>query len=329
MTMLAPLLEAFFVEHLCNQRRASPNTIAAYRDTFRLVLRFAERQLAERPSALLLRHIDADFVSRFLRHLEEERGNSVRTRNARLAAIRSFFHFVAPREPAHAALAQRVLALPQKRFDRKVVTHLDRDELKAFLDAPDRTTWIGRRDHVLLLVKAQTGMRVSEIVGLRIDQIRWGTGAHIRCEGKGRKERCTPLTRETARALRQWLRERRGSPSGPVFPSRRGGRLSRDAVEHLVTKYAAIAARRCASLREKKITPHVLRHTTAVHLLQAGVDCAVIALVLGHEGIETTQIYLEADLSTKDKALARAGPLPARPGRYRPGDRLLAFLEEL
>jgi len=329
MTALAPVLEAFFTEGLCQQRAASPNTIAAYRDTFRLVLRFAQQKLGKAPSDLLLTDLDADFVGAFLQHLERDRGNSARTRNARLAAIRSFFRFAAPREPAQAAVAQRVLAIPQKRTDHKVVSYLTREELGALLAAPDTTTWIGRRDHTLMLVAAQTGLRVSELVELRVDQIIRGPGAHVRCRGKGRKERATPLTRETLKALRQWLRERGGAPQDAVFPSLRGGPLSRDAVERRLAKYALIASKKCPALRDRRVTPHILRHTTAVHLLQAGVDCAMIALVLGHESIATTQIYLEADLATKEKALARAGPLPARPRRYRPADRLLAFLESL
>lgn len=329
MTALAPLLEAFFTEGLCQQRAASPNTIAAYRDTFRLLLRFAQQKLGKAPSDLLLTDLDADFVAAFLQHLERDRGNSARTRNARLAAIRSFFRFAAPREPAQSAVAQRVLAIPQKRTDRKVVSYLSREELAALLAAPDTTTWIGRRDHTLMLVAAQTGLRVSELVGLRVEQIVRDSETYIRCLGKGRKERCTPLTRETRKALRQWLRERRGAPEDAVFPSRRGGPLSRDAVERLLAKYAALASKKCPALRGRRVTPHVLRHTTAVHLLHAGVECAMIALILGHESIATTQIYLEADLTTKEKALARAGPLPARPGRFRPPDRLLAFLESL
>ena len=305
MTSLAPLLEAFFSERLQRQRQASVHTIAAYRDTFRLLLGFAEKQVGKPPSDLLLADIDALLVGSFLDHLEKERGNRARTRNARLAAVRSFFRFAALREPAHAALIQRVLAIPQKRFDRDLVTFLTRSEVDALLAAPDRTTWLGRRDHVLLLVGVRTGLRVSELTGLRVEDCMLDTSPHVRCHGKGRKERCTPLDRTTVALLRAWLKDINAAPANVVFPSRRGGRLSTDAVERLLAKHAATAAARCASLARKSVTPHVLRHTTAVHLLEAGVDRAVIALWLGHEGVETTQVYLDADLAMKERALAR------------------------
>lgn len=329
MTSLAPLLEAFFTERLQRQRQASAHTIAAYRDAFRLLLGFAETHVGKPPSDLLLADIDAPLVGAFLDHLEKERGNGARTRNARLAAIRSFFRFAALHEPAHAALIQRVLAIPQKRFDRDLVTFLTRPEVEALLAAPKRTTWLGRRDQVLLLVAVRTGLRVSELTGLRVDDVVLDTGPHVRCHGKGRKERCTPLDRETVGVLRAWIREARAAPSDVVFPSRRGGRLSTDAVERLLTKHVATAQRACPTLARKNVTPHVLRHTTAVHLLEAGVDRAVIALWLGHEGVETTQIYLDADLAMKERALARTAPPHVGRQRFRPKDSLLAFLESL
>lgn len=329
MTSLAPLLEAFFTDRLCRQRQASPHTLSAYRDTFRLLLCFTQRRLGKKPSDLLLTDLDAPLLGAFLDHLEFERKNSPRTRNARLSAIHSFFHYAAFQEPPHAALIQRVLAIPQKRFDRNLVSFLTRPEIEALLAAPDQTTWIGRRDHALLVVLIQTGLRVSEAIGLSSEQLALRTAAHIRCRGKGRKERCTPLTRQTVAVLRTWIRERQGSPSDPLFPSRRGTALSRDAVELLVDKYATAAKRTCPSLNDKRVSPHVLRHTTAVQLLQAGVDRSVIALWLGHESLETTQIYLDADLSMKEAALARTAPIRAGPQRYRPGDRLLAFLSGL
>ena len=273
--------------------------------------------------------LDAGLIGAFLNHLESDRQNCARTRNARLTAIRSFFHYIAVKEPGHIALIQRVLAIPQKRFDRNLVNFLTRAEIDALLAAPDRDTWIGRRDHALLLVAIQTGLRVSELIRLSVDQLILQTGPHIRCRGKGRKERCTPLTAQTVETLRTWLREQQGNPTDSVFPSRRGGALSRDAVERLVTKYAKKAEQSCPSLKSKQVSPHVLRHTTAVQLLQAGVDCSVIALWLGHESVETTQMYLHADLSIKEKAIARTDPLPDRPRRYQPGDRLLAFLRGL
>jgi len=329
MTALAPLLEAFFTDRLYKQQLASPNTVSAYRDTFRLLLSFAQQRLAKQPSSLLLADLDARLVGAFLNHLESDRKNCTRTRNARLAAIRSFFHYIAVKEPGHIALIQRVLAIPQKRFNRNLVNFLIRAEIDALLAAPDRTTWIGRRDHALLLVAIQTGLRVSELIRLSVDQLILQTGPHIRCRGKGRKERCTPLTAQTVATLRTWLREQKGNLTDSVFPSRRGGALSRDAVERLVTKYANKAAQSCPSLKSKRVSPHVLRHTTAVQLLQAGVDCSVIALWLGHESVETTQMYLHADLSIKEKAIARTNPLPDQYRRYQPDDRLLAFLNGL
>lgn len=330
MTPLAGVLQAFFVDRLERQRGASRHTIAAYRDTFRLLLRFAQTRLRKPPSDFAVDEIDASLVAAFLDHLEKDRGNSTRTRNARLAAIRSFFRFVALQEPACSATCQRILALPAKRAAHTLVTFLTTAEIDALLAAPDRSTWLGRRDHAMLLLCIQTGLRVSEFVGLRCQDVVLTPDAHVRCRGKGRKERCTPLTRDVARVLHAWLAERAGRPDDPVFPSRRGTALSRDAVERLVTKHAEHAgSTRCRSLRAKRVTPHVLRHTTAVTLLQAGCDRSVIALWLGHEAIETTQIYLDADLSMKERALARTAPTRAAPGRYRPTDGLLAFLKAL
>jgi len=330
MTKLAPLLEAFFVDRLMRQRQVSEHTIAAYRDTFRLLLRFAHARLAKAPSALLLADLDADFIGTFLDHLEAQRGNSARTRNARLGAIHSFFRYAALQEPALSSLIQRVLALPQKRFTRKLVCFLNRCEVEALLAAPDPGTWLGRRDHALLLVAVETGLRVSELTGLRCEDVALGHGAHVRCHGKGRKERCTPLSRETVHVLRAWIRERNGAPDDALFPSLRGRALSRDAVERLLFKHTATASKKkCPSLRDKRVSAHVLRHTTAVTLLQAGVDRSVIALWLGHEQIETTQMYLAADLTTKERALARTASLPAHIARYRPTDELLVFLQDL
>jgi integrase/recombinase XerD len=328
-TSLAPILEAFFTDRLQRQRQASAHTIAAYRDTFRLLLGFAEKQLGKPPSGLLLADVDASLVGAFLDHLEQVRGNRARTRNARLAAIRSFFRFAALREPTHAALIQRVLAIPQKRFDRDLVTFLTRPEVEAILAVPDRQTWLGRRDHLLLLVAARTGLRASELTGLRVEDCTFDRGASVRCLGKGRKERCTPLDRETGAALRAWIKNGSLTPSSFVFPSRRGGRLSTDAFERLVAKHVATAAQTCTTLQRKNVTPHVLRHTTAVHLLEAGVDRAVIALWLGHETVETTQIYLDADLAMKERALSRTAPPHVGRHRFRPKDSLLAFLESL
>jgi site-specific recombinase XerD len=323
------LLQTFFVERLQRQRQASPHTIAAYRDAFRLLLGFAEKRLGKPPSRLLLADVDAPFVSAFLDHLEKDRGNSPRSRNARLAAIRSFFRFAAMHEPAHGALIQRVLAIPQKRFDRDLVTFLNRAEIDALLAAPDRATRLGRRDYALLALAVQSGLRVSELVAMRVEDLVFGTGAHVRCRGKGRKERCTPLTRQTASVIRAWLAEKPANATDRVFHSQRGIPLGRDAVERLVSKHADTAARRCPTLARKHVTPHVLRHSTAVGLLEAGVDRAVIALWLGHESVETTQMYLDADLAMKERALARTAPSRVGPARFRPRDSLLAFLEAL
>jgi integrase/recombinase XerD len=328
-TLVAGLLEAFFSDRLQRQRNASPNTIAAYRDTFRLLLAFAQDRLRKPPSALPLADLDATLVVAFLQHLEKQRRNSIRTRNARLAAIHSFFRFVALQEPGHSLTCQRVLAIPTKKTERKLVTSLTRAEQEALLAAPDRATWLGRRDHAIIMLLLQTGLRVSELRELRCEDVVITTGAHVRCRGKGRKERCTPLTRETVSIMKAWLAEREGLPVEPAFPSRRGTVLSRDAVERLVTKYTETASATCSSLRTKNVSPHVLRHTTAVSLLRAGNDRAIIALWLGHESIETTQMYLDADLSMKERALARTAPLRAGPGRYRPDDTLMAFLSGL
>ena len=331
MTSLAPLLQAFFMQRLINERKASPNTVAAYRDTFRLLLGFVKERLEKTPAQLRLADLDAPLIADFLDHLERERHNCVRTRNARLAAIHSFFHFAAYREPDHCALIQRVLAIPAKRYDRNLISFLNLEEIEALLDAPDPDTWIGHRDAALLLIAIQTGLRVSELTSLTWGQIALDSaGPHVRCCGKGRKERSTPLTREAVRVLRAWQRRRTGSAStDPVFPSRRGTALSRDAIERLVKKYVAAAQKTAPSLQEKRISPHVLRHTTAVQLLRAGVDCSVIALWLGHESSETTQIYLHADLSIKEKAMAKTDRPNVPFARYRPDDQLLTFLKEL
>ena len=323
------LLQRFFTNRLCTQMEASAHTIAGYRDTFRLLLRFASAQRGRAPTKLGIEDLDADLIGDFLVHVETTRGNGARSRNTRLAAIRSFFRYVAMSEPAWLLHCQRILAMPGKRYVKRTVTFLDASEIAALLAAPDRSTWAGRRDHMILLVALQTGLRASELVGLRCGDVVLGTGAHIRCLGKGRKERCTPLRRDTAKALQTWLKERRGDADQPLFPSIRGDRLSRDALEHLVRKHCLVAARSCPSLAGKRVSPHTLRHSTAMELLQHGVDQSVIALWLGHESVETTQMYLHADMRLKEKALSRVAAPTASPGRFRPDDQLLAFLEAL
>jgi site-specific recombinase XerD len=331
MTTLAPTLEAFFTERLIGQRQASPHTISAYRDSFRLLLGFLQDRTGKPPCKLGVQDLDAPTIGAFLAHLENDRHNSVATRNARLAAVHSLFRFAALRHPEHADLIARVLAIPPKRTDRALVSFLTEPEIDALLSSPDRSRWIGRRDHALLAVTIQTGLRVSELVGLRCGDVSLGTGSHLRCRGKGRKERATPLTAATTAVLRTWLRERRGAIDDPLFPTSLGHRLTPDAVERRLAKYLAVAQQSCPSLRGKRLSPHVLRHTCAG--LQAGVDISPIALWLGphikHETIRTTQIYLHADLALKERALARTAPRQVKPGRYRPTDALLAFLEGL
>jgi integrase/recombinase XerD len=328
-TALAPTLQSFFTERLTRDKNASPHTIACYRDTLRLLLIFLAERSGTAPAQARIEDLDAPLIGTFLDHLERRRGNSVRTRNTRLAAIHSLFRFAALRHPEHAMLIARVLAIPPKRHERSTVSFLDAEEVTALLAAPDIGTWIGRRDHTLLLVAIQTGLRVSELTGLHCRDIHPGTGAHLRCLGKGRKNRCTPLTAQTVAALRTWLAERSGQPDDPVFPTSRGEPLSRDAVALLVAKHAAAARCSCPSLAAKTITPHVLRHTCAMTLLRSGADTSVIALWLGHEKTDTVQIYLHADLALKERALARTTPADTVPGRYQPPDELLAFLEAL
>jgi site-specific recombinase XerD len=328
MSALAPTLQAWFTNRLIAQRNVSPHTIRAYRDTLRLLLEYAETRLGRQPSQLDIADLDAPLIAAFLDHLETERANSVRTRNMRLAAIHSLFRYAQHRHPEHAQDIARVLAIPLKRADRAIVTFLEENEIEALLDAPDRGTRTGRRDHALLVLAVQTGLRVSELTGLRCGDIQLTTGPHVRCAGKGRKNRITPLTATTTAVLEVWLAERAGSATEPAFPTARG-RLTRDALDHRITKYIDTAAQRCPTLHKKRITPHTLRHTAAMRLLHAGVDTTVIALRLGHERVDTTQIYLHADLALKERAIARTTPPDTQPGRYKPPDTLLAFLEAL
>ncbi len=327
---VATLIERFFSERLMRQRNVSTNTIASYRDTFRLLFTFAQTRLRRSPSTLSLDDLDAPFIGGFLTDLETSRGASAKTRNLRLTAIRSFFRFVSFEEPAHSALIQRVLAIPSKRHDKRQVHFLTRPEIEAILAVPDRTTWLGRRDHTLLMVAVQTGLRLSELTGLDRNAIHLGSGAHVRCVGKGRKERCTPLTTLAGKALQTWLREPARKGATTVFPSLHGGRLSADSVQAMLARHVATAIPSCPSLKSKRVSPHVLRHSAAMELLQAGVDCSVIALWLGHESIETTQTYLHAHLALKEAALAKLKPYErGKRTRFQPNDRLLAFLEAL
>ncbi len=329
MSALASSLQAWFTDRLIRERNASPHTIASYRDTIRLLLTYASQQLGVEPSKLDLGHLDAPLIGAFLDHLETDRGCGTRTRNTRLAAIRTFYRYCMTRHPEHAATIERVLQIGPKRHERALVTYLTEPELDALIDTPDRSKWTGRRDHAGIVLLAQTGLRASELTGLRCRDVHLGSGAHVTTTGKGRKQRITPLTKQTAAVLRVWLAERGGSPDDPLFPTSTGRPLTRKALARRIGKHAARAADRCPSLTAKTISPHALRHTAAMRLLHAGVDTTVIALWLGHEQVETTHIYLHADLALKERALARTKPLDSKPGRYRPPDALLGFLDGL
>ncbi|UQG62703.1 site-specific integrase (plasmid) [Marinobacter sp. M3C] len=328
-TSLAPLLERFFTQRLMQQRQASPHTISSYRDTFRQFLRFAQQHLHQRPSQLNIEQIDAPLIAAFLDDLEATRGITIRSRNLRLTAIHSFFRYLAFELPEHSAQIQRVLAIPSKRFTRTLVSFLDRPEVEAMLAAPDRSTWSGQRDHAFIMTAVQTGLRLSEMTGLKQEDLILSAGAHVRVIGKGRKERCVPLAKSTRAVLKAWLREPQRSDDGVLFPSARGKRFSVHGVQYLLDKHRVAASQVCPSLKQTRVTVHRLRHTMAMDLLQAGVDRSVIALWLGHESVETTQIYLEATLAMKEQALAKTVPLQGKAGRYRPGDQLLGFLNSL
>lgn len=329
MSALAPTLQAFFTDRLMRQRQASNHTLSSYRDTLKLLLRFASERRKVQPVQLEISDLDSTLISAFLDHREHDCGNSVRTRNNRLTAIRSLFRYAALRHPEHAETIQRVLAIPPKRFERHLVSFLTDPEVDSLLSAPDRATWVGRRDHALIATAVQTGLRASELIGLRASDVHLGVGPHISCLGKGRKQRITPLTTPIVALLRSWLSEPRNQTRDFVFTTRSGGMLSRDALEHRLAGCVAKSINKCPSLQGKRITLHVLRHTAAMRLLRAGIDLSIIALWLGHEQMETTQIYLHADLAMKERALARTTPVNASPGRYRPPDTLLAFLETL
>ena len=323
------LIEAFFTDRLMRQRQSSPNTIASYRDSFCLLFKFAKQHLNKEPSMLSIEDLNAAFIGSFLNHIEKDRGNCARSRNVRLAAIHSFFKYTALQDPSHSALIQRVLAIPTKRYERKPIDFLTKPEIEALLAAPDQSTWGGRRDSTLLHLAIQTGLRVSELIGLTCKDIVLDSGAHVRCKGKGRKDRCTPLRKQLVAILRSWLRERAGQPDDPLFPNTRGGFLSRDGVEYLLNKHVVVACQKCPSIQKKRVSPHVLRHTAAMELLQHGVDITVIALWLGHESPETTQIYVQANIKMKEKALAKTTPVNVKTGRYQPKDQILTFLKSL
>ncbi len=326
---LSRLIQYFFTDWLFRQLGASQHTIAGYRDSFRLLLRFAADTLQRTPSELKVEELDATFLAKFLEHLETERGNSVRTRNNRLSALHAFFRYVAITEPSLSLQCQRILAIPHKRHERRPMEFLTEEEAAAIIGAPNPRTWIGWRDRTILQLAVQTGLRNTELRALRRQDIEFGTGAHVRCLGKGRKMRCTPLSKEVAAALRKWLDKHSGGPEDAVFPSSKGGSLSADALQRLVSRHVKSASALCPSLTYKSVTPHTLRHTAAMNLLWRGVDLTVIALWLGHESLETTQVYLHADLGLKERALAHATSTGNVPHRYQPSDLLLEFLESL
>ena len=327
-TSFAALLERFFTQRLMQQRQASPHTICSYRDTFRQFLKFIQERRHKPPSKLSFEEIDAPLIVAFLDDLECN-GLSIRSRNLRLTAIHSFFRYAAFEAPAHSAQIQRVLAIPSKRFTRTLVPFLTRPEADALLAAPDQHTWSGRRDHAFLLVALQTGLRLSEMTGLKREDLILGTGAHVRVIGKGRKERCTPIANSTLAVLKAWLREPQRGADHVLFPSAIGERLSVHGVQYLLNKHRMTASKACPSLKQKRVTVHRLRHTMAMDLLQSGVERSVIALWLGHESVETTQIYLDATLAMKEQVLAKTSPRHGKPGRFQPGDQLLAFLNGL
>jgi site-specific recombinase XerD len=329
MTPIAPTLQAFFTDRLTRQLHASPRSIASYRDTLRLLLRFAHDRTGTAPSALDWDQLDEPLIPAFLDHLEHDRHNSTRTRNLRLTAIRSLFRYAAARHPEHAAVIQRVLAIPAKRHERRPVTFLTAHESQALIDAPPQRRWEGRRDRAMLILALQAGLRVSELVALDCGAVTLGVGGHVRVEGKGRKQRAVPLTGEAKTVLTVWLAERGGRPDDPLFPTRTGRRLSRDAVARRVATHVTTAARRCPSLNDKRVHPHVLRHSCAMSLLQAGVDSTVIALWLGHADVRSTQPYIHADMTIKERALALVTPATVAPGRYTPSDDVLAYLDGL
>jgi integrase/recombinase XerD len=328
--LLGPHLQAFFTEHLTHHKRVSPETIASVRDTFRILLKYMRARSGIDPAKLLITHLDTSTILAFLDHLEQNRGNTVRSRNIRLSAVRTFFRYLSLRDPDRLGQVTQVLAIPVKREEKKLIRALSREEMDAIVGAPDRSSWKGRRDHALLLTMYNTGARVSEMTGLRREHIHFGgTTTYAELHGKGRKERTIPLLPHTARVLEAWFHELREKCAGMAFPNARGHQMSRDGVEYALRQAVEKAARNCASLLDKRVSPHVIRHTTGMHLLQSGVDITVIALWLGHESNETTHCYVEADLATKQKALDKLAPVEGKVDRFKPDDALLAFLDTL
>lgn len=327
--LISPFIQSFFNERLIAQMNASSNTIAAYRDTFKILFEFINIKLKKSPSELLVTDLNSNVISSFLIYLQKERKNNARTCNARLAAVHSFFKYLEFKKPQILNQIQQVLSIPQKKYEKKVISYLTDNEIKSLLKTPDRKKWIGRRDYTLLLLAIQTGLRVSELVNLTVGQLKFGTGAHIKCTGKGRKERCTPLTKQTIAALKEWLKEINEKENDYLFPSSKGSKLNRDTIDKLLKKYVEIAEETCPTFKGKIISPHSLRHTTAMLLLHSKVDCSVIALFLGHESLETTQIYIKADLDIKEKAIAKVKSMDTKFKRFKADDKLIEFLKAL
>jgi len=327
--LLSQLLQGFFYQNLIGQRNVISRTIASYRDTFRLLLQHASKDLRKPPTKMCLGDLDVTTILGFLAHPETDRKNSVRTRNARLAAIRSFMHYAAYQEPASLSVIQKVLSIPMKRFERPVLNSLTREEIDAILEAPDVNHWSGQRDRVMFTVFYNTGARVSEIIGMKIKNFQLFPKASVQIHGKGRKERIVPLWKTTALTLKSWMSQMDASPEAPVFPNRSGKPLTASGIQHRHRLAVLKATNMCPTLRDREVSPHTIRHTTAMHLLQSGVDLTVIALWLGHENPSTTHMYMEADLTMKEKALEKLHEADELPFRYKATDEVLRFLEGL
>jgi site-specific recombinase XerD len=327
--LIGPLMQAFFLEFLCTQKRVSPQTVSSYRDTFRLLLQHVQLSQGISPETLRVEHINAETILSFLDHLEQKRNNSICSRNVRLSAIRSFFRFIALREPDCLNQCTCVLSIPAKRTDKRLVKSLSREEVDAIISAPDRSKWRGRRDHAILLTLYNSGARASEITALTQSQVMFGKSNFLLLHGKGRKERTVPLWTHTAKALRSWFGESVRHDTDLAFPNATGESLTRNGLNYILQQAVCRASKKCPSLLGGKVTPHMMRHSTAAHLLQSGVDISVIALWLGHESIETTHVYLEADLATKERALRKLTPAGTKETRFRADDKVLAFLATL
>ena len=323
------ILQSYFCDRLIQQRGASPRTIDSYRDTFKLALNFFEAHHHKPAAEMTLSDLNVVFVCQFLQYLENSRHNCIRSRNARLAAIHSFVHYAILKDPTALPVLQAILAIPAKQFDRILIHPLSRDEIFALLDAPDCATWTGRRDCALLTMLYNTGARVSEIAQIHRGDLQLVSAGRVLLHGKGRKERVLPLWKQTVRLLKHWITEITSDPLAPLFPNRHGMPMTRSGIETRLKAAVRIATANCPSLQTRRVSPHVIRHTTAMHLLQSGVDLTVISLWLGHESPETTHQYVEANLAMKEKALASLQEPKLTASRYRPPQDILAFLDSL